>query len=110
MVIVVTLPDGGAGREASVAPRGVRARAGIRIGPGESAILLSAAVYGVSTTVSVIALDTVRPADLLAVELIGAAAVLLGVAALRGRLRRRGAVRHLLLGGLFPGATFLLAD
>ncbi|WP_426513692.1 DMT family transporter [Dactylosporangium sp. McL0621] len=77
---------------------------------GEAAILLSSAVYGISATVSVVALDAVRPADLLAVELIGAAAVLLGVAAARGRLRRRGAVRNLLLGSLFPGATFLLAD
>ncbi|MFB9449188.1 DMT family transporter [Dactylosporangium vinaceum] len=83
---------------------------GVRIARGEAAILLSSAVYGVSTTVSVLALRAVRPADLLAVELIGAAAVLLGIAALRGRLRWRGAARNLVLGGLFPGATFLLAD
>jgi drug/metabolite transporter (DMT)-like permease len=91
-------------REASVTSHGVR------LGAGESAILLAAAVYGVSTTVSVLALDAVRPADLLAVELIGAAAILLGAAALRGRLRWPGAARQLLLGSLFPGATFLLAD
>ncbi|MFI5908502.1 DMT family transporter [Dactylosporangium sp. NPDC051541] len=83
---------------------------GKRTASGEAAILLSSALYGASTTVSVVALDAVRPADLLAVELIGAAVVLLGVAALRGRLRWRGAVRNLLLGSLFPGATFLLAD
>src|SRR5689334_12689471 len=77
---------------------------------GEAAILLSSAAYGISTTVSVVALDTVRPADLLAVELIGAAAVLLAVAGRRGALRWRGAVRNLLLGTLFPGSTFLLAD
>jgi len=76
-----------------VAPRGVRTITGIRVGSGESAILFAAAVSGVSTTVSVLALDTVRPADLLAVELIGAAVMLLSAAALRGRLRSSGRSR-----------------
>lgn len=93
-----------------MAPHGVRAMTRARVGPGDVAILLSAAAYGVSTTVSVAALDAVRPADLLAVELGGAATGLLAVAALTGRLRRRGMLRHLLLGALVPGLAFLLAD
>ena len=93
-----------------MAPHGVRAMTRARAGPGDVAILLSAAAYGVSTTVSVAALDAVRPADLLAVELGGAATALLAAAALTGRLRRRGMLRHLLLGALVPGLAFLLAD
>jgi drug/metabolite transporter (DMT)-like permease len=84
--------------------------AGSRLRPGEPALLLSAAVYGVSTTVSVVALRAVRPADLLAVEISGAAAMLLVTAAVRGRLRRRGALRQLLLGALVPGLAFLFGD
>lgn len=93
-----------------MAPHGVRAMTRARAGPGDVAILLSAAAYGVSTTVSVAALDAVHPADLLAVELGGAAAALLAAAALTRRLRRRGMFRHLLLGALMPGLAFLLAD
>src|SRR4051812_49464164 len=74
--------------------------------PGESALLLSAAVYGVSTTVSIVALHAVRPADLLAVEISGAAVMLLVTAAVRGRLRRRGALRQMLGGALVPGPAF----
>jgi drug/metabolite transporter (DMT)-like permease len=77
---------------------------------GEPALLLSAAVYGVSTAVSVVALRSVRPADLLAVEISGAAAMLLVTAAVRGQLRRRGALRQLLLGALVPGLAFLFGD
>ena len=83
---------------------------GIGVRPGEPALLLSAAVYGVSTTVSVVALRAVRPADLLAVEISGAAVMLLITAAVRGRLRRRGALRQLLLGALVPGLAFLFGD
>ena len=83
---------------------------GTRLRPGEPALLLSAAVYGVSTTVSVAALHAVRPADLLAVEISGAAAMLLVTAAVRGQLRRRGALRQMLLGALVPGLAFLLGD
>jgi drug/metabolite transporter (DMT)-like permease len=78
--------------------------------PGESALLLSAAVYGVSTTVSVVALHAVRPADLLAVEISGAAAMLLVTAAVGGQLRRRGALRQMLLGALVPGLAFMFGD
>jgi drug/metabolite transporter (DMT)-like permease len=77
---------------------------------GELTLLLSAAVYGVSTTVSVVALRAVRPADLLAVEISGAAAMLLIIVATRGRLRRRGALRQMLLGSLVPGLAFLFGD
>jgi drug/metabolite transporter (DMT)-like permease len=77
---------------------------------GELTLLLSAAVYGVSTTVSVVALHAVRPADLLAVEISGAAAMLLITAVVRGRLRRRGALRQMLLGALVPGLAFLFGD
>ncbi len=77
---------------------------------GELTLLLSAAVYGVSTTVSVVALRAVRPADLLAVEISGAAAMLLITAAVRGRLRRRGALRQMMLGALVPGLAFLFGD
>jgi drug/metabolite transporter (DMT)-like permease len=83
---------------------------GIQLRPGEPALLLSAAVYGVSTTVSVVALRAVRPADLLAVEIAGAAAMLLITAAVRGQLRRRGAWRQMLLGALVPGLAFLFGD
>ena len=83
---------------------------GPRLRPGEPALLLSAAVYGVSTTVSVVALHAVRPADLLAVEISGAAAMLLITAAVRGQLRRRGAPRQMLLGALVPGLAFLFGD
>lgn len=80
------------------------------MGSGEVSVLTAAAVYGLSTTLSVVALHAVRPADLLAVELAGAAAILLTAAAATGRLRLRGAGRHLLLGVLAPGLGFLLAD
>jgi drug/metabolite transporter (DMT)-like permease len=82
----------------------------MRLQSGEPALLFSAAVYGVSTTVSVVALDAVRPADLLAVEISGAAAMLLVTAAVRRQLRRRGALRQMLLGVLVPGLAFLFGD
>jgi drug/metabolite transporter (DMT)-like permease len=83
---------------------------GVRLRPGEPALLLSAALYGVNTTVSVVALRIVRPADLLAVEIVGASAALLVVAAVRGRLHRRGALRQVLVGTLVPGLAFLFGD
>jgi drug/metabolite transporter (DMT)-like permease len=83
---------------------------GIRLRSGEPALLLAAAAYGVSTAVSVVALRAVRPADLLAVEISGAAAMLLTAAAVRGKLRRRGALRQLLIGVLVPGLAFLFGD
>src|SRR3954447_25989064 len=81
-----------------------------RLPSGELALLLSAAVYGVSTTVSVVALRAVRPADLLAVEIAGAATLLLVTTVARGQLRRRGALRHMLAGALVPGLAFLFGD
>jgi drug/metabolite transporter (DMT)-like permease len=102
-ISVVALPKGRrSDREATMT--------GLRLRAGESALLLSAAVYGVSTAVSVVALDAVRPADLLAVEISGAAAMLLVAAAVRGQLRRRGALRQMLLGALVPGLAFLFGD
>jgi drug/metabolite transporter (DMT)-like permease len=95
---------------ASVGPQRIRIARGIRLGAGELSILVAAAAYGVSTTLSVAALNGVRPADLLAVELGGGAAVLVGAAAWTGRLRWRGAPRQLLLGCLVPGLAFLLGD
>ncbi len=83
---------------------------GIRVRSGELSILLAAAAYGLSTTLSVAALHAVRPLDLLAVELAGAAVVLLGAAVVTGRLRRRGAMRQLMLGVLVPGLGYLLGD
>jgi drug/metabolite transporter (DMT)-like permease len=77
---------------------------------GEPALLLSAAAFGVSTTMSVVALHAVRPVDLLAVEISGAAVALLITAAVRGRLRRAGALRQMLVGLLVPGLAFLLGD
>jgi drug/metabolite transporter (DMT)-like permease len=93
-----------------VAAQGADTVGGVRLRSGEPALLLSAAVYGVSTTVSVVALHAVRPVDLLAVEISGAAAMLLVTAAVRGQLRRRGAPRQLLLGALVPGLAFLFGD
>jgi drug/metabolite transporter (DMT)-like permease/ribosomal protein S18 acetylase RimI-like enzyme len=83
---------------------------GVRLPAGEPALLVSASVLGVSTTVSVVALRAVHPADLLAVEISGAAVLLLAMAALRRRLRWRGAPRQLLLGALMPGLVYLFAD
>ncbi|WIM99047.1 DMT family transporter [Actinoplanes oblitus] len=77
---------------------------------GEPTLLFSAAVYGVSTTLSVVALRAVRPADLLAVEVGGAAVTLLVTAAVRGRLRWPGAPRQMLIGVLVPGLAFLFGD
>jgi drug/metabolite transporter (DMT)-like permease len=85
-------------------------RSGLRPGTGDLSVLVSAALDGVVATLSVAALHTVRPADLLAVELGAGALILLAVAAWTRRLRRRGAVRQLLLGALVPGAAFLLGD
>lgn len=73
-------------------------------------MLASAALYGVSTTLPVAVLHTIRSADLLAVEFGVGAAVLLAATAWTGRLRRRGALRQLLLGTLVLGADFLFAD
>jgi drug/metabolite transporter (DMT)-like permease len=83
---------------------------GSRVRGGEHALLVAAALYGVSTAVSVVALRQVRPADLLAIELIGAAAVLLVVAARTGRLRRRTALRQMSVGALAPGLAYLFGD
>ncbi|HKO32782.1 MAG TPA: DMT family transporter [Candidatus Limnocylindria bacterium] len=83
---------------------------GVRLSVGDVAILAASATYGVSTTVSVAALHSVRPADLLAVELVGSAGLQLVAAAVTGRLRWRGCVPQLLLGALSPGLTFLLGD
>jgi len=87
-----------------------RATAGIRLRGGESALLVAAALYGVSTALSVVALRQVRPVDLLAIELLGAAVVLLGAATGTGRLRRRAALRQMLTGALAPGLAYLFGD
>jgi drug/metabolite transporter (DMT)-like permease len=79
-------------------------------GAGELSMLLAAVAYGVSTTVSVAALDVVKPADLVAIELSGAAVALFAVALLSGRVRRAGAGRNFLLGALMPGLAFVLGD
>lgn len=97
-------------RRFATAGRSVLARGGVRLRAGEPALLVSAAAFGLLTTVTVIALRAVHPADLLAVEISGAAAILMTAAALRGRLRWRGAPRQMLLGALMPGLVFLLAD
>ena len=60
---------------------------------GEPSILVAAAVYGLSTTLSVIALHHVQPVDLAVVELAGASIVLLAAAVLTLRLQRRLAER-----------------
>lgn len=77
---------------------------------GQVAIAASAISYGISTALSVEALHGLRPADLLVIELAGAAAVLLTVAAVTGRLHRRGAGRALAQGAVLPGLSFLLGD
>ena len=77
---------------------------------GQAAIAASAVGYGVGTALSVVALRGLRPADLLAIELAGSAAVLLAVAAATGRLRREGASRALAQGAVLPGLSFLLGD
>jgi drug/metabolite transporter (DMT)-like permease len=77
---------------------------------GDLAILAAAAGYGLSTTISVAALDRVRPPDLVAVELAGGALVLLVLAVVRGQLSRSGARRNFVLGMLMPGLAFVLGD
>ena len=79
-------------------------------GLGEAAILASAIGWGISTTVSVAALDRVRPVDLVAVELTGAAVLLVVLSVARGRLTRIGAGRNFLLGALMPGLAYVLGD
>ena len=74
------------------------------------AIAVSALGYGVSTAVSVVALHGLRPADPLAIELSGSAAVLLPDAAATGRLHLRGARRALTQGAVLPGLSFLLGE
>ena len=66
---------------------------------GETLVVASAIGFGVGTALSVVALRTLRPADLLAVELAGSALVLGAVAAGSGRLPRHGALRALAQGG-----------
>jgi drug/metabolite transporter (DMT)-like permease len=87
-----------------------RAVAWIRLRGGEPALLVAAALYGMSTVVSVVALRRVRPADLLAIELLGGAAVLLLAALLTGRPRRRAALRQSLTGAFAPGLAYLFGD
>lgn len=77
---------------------------------GEAAILVSAAAYGISTTVSVAALDRIRAVDLVAVELNGAAVALVLIGLLRGTLSREGAGRNFAIGALMPGLAFVLGD
>jgi drug/metabolite transporter (DMT)-like permease len=77
---------------------------------GELAILGAAVCWGISTTVSVAALDRVRPPDLVAVELTGAAVLLFVVGAAKGRLTLVGARRNFALGALMPGLAFVLGD
>jgi drug/metabolite transporter (DMT)-like permease len=77
---------------------------------GEAAMLLSAVSYGVSTTVSVAALDRIRPVDLVAVELTGAAVALLLVGLVLGTLTRPGAGRNFAIGALWRGLAFVLGD
>jgi len=77
---------------------------------GEVAILTAAASWGLSTTLSVAALDRVRPPDLVAVELTGAALLLFTVGAVRRQVTRIGAGRNFALGALMPGLAFVLGD
>ncbi|MFC4948147.1 DMT family transporter [Pseudonocardia sp. GCM10023141] len=77
---------------------------------GELVVVASAITFGVAGALTVVALRTLRPADMLAFELTGSALVLTLVAALTGRLHRRGALRALAQGVVSPGLGFLLAD
>lgn len=77
---------------------------------GELAVLAAAGGWGLSTALSVAALDRVRPADLVAVELIGAAVLLLLVGLAKGQVSMHGARRNFALGALMPGLAFVLGD
>src|SRR3954451_6816596 len=77
---------------------------------GEGAMLVAATAYGVSTTVSVAALDRIKPADLMAVELSGAAIALVAVGLARRTLTRQGWARNAAIGALMPGLAFVLGD
>lgn len=79
-------------------------------GAGELAVLAAAGGWGLSTALSVAALDRVRPADLVAVELTGAAVLLLLVGLAKGQVRAEGAKRNFALGALMPGLAFVLGD
>jgi len=85
--------------------------AGLRTtGSGELAIMLAAVAYGISTTSSVAALDVLHPADLVVLELSGAAAVLFSITFVAGKVSRVGAGRNFALGALMPGMAFVLGD
>jgi drug/metabolite transporter (DMT)-like permease len=92
-----------------VNPTGAPAARGA-VGLGELSILAAAVAYGISTTVSVAALDVIDPPDLVAIELSGASVVLFAVGFLRGRLSTIGARRNFALGALMPGLAFALGD
>jgi drug/metabolite transporter (DMT)-like permease len=55
-------------------------------------------------------LRTLHPADLLAVELVGSALMLVAVGLGTGRMHRRGSLRALAQGAVSPGLTFLLCN
>ena len=77
---------------------------------GEAAMVVSAVAYGISTTVSVAALHRIRPVDLVAVELSGAAVALVVLGVVRGTLSTAGARRNFAIGALMPGLAFVLGD
>lgn len=77
---------------------------------GEGAIVASATAYGISTTVSVAALDRISPPDLVAVELIGAAVALVTIGLVRGSFKTEGWGRNVAFGALMPGLAFVLGD
>lgn len=81
-----------------------------KVSLGDVAILTAAVGYGLATTISVAALDRVRPADLVAVELTGGAVALVLLANARQQLTLVGARRNFTLGMLMPGLAFVLGD
>jgi len=89
---------------------GSMVRGGTGVRAGEAALLVAAVAYGLSTTVSVAALDRISPVDLVAVELSGAAVALLVVGHVRGTLSTQGARRNFATGALMPGLAFVLGD
>lgn len=76
----------------------------------DAVLAASSAAFGIAGALSVVALRTLRPADLLAIELTGSALVLVAICAVTGRLHRSGSLRAMAQGAVTPGLGFLFAD
>jgi drug/metabolite transporter (DMT)-like permease len=77
---------------------------------GEVGVAAAAVAFGVGSALTVLALRGLTPADMLVVELGGAALVFMLAAGVTGQLHTRGAVRAMAQGVMLPGLTWLLEN